>query len=220
MRELTVPKITTGEVPRSLTELIAMLNAVGAAQVGVDSVNWPDKFPYAPAVSVRMAHTGNAILLLWRVSEQHVRAMAETDNGSVWDDSCVEFFLRTDQSSPYYYNVECNCGGTLLIGRGTHNRDRVHASADLMAASLRFPTISTRVFDTREAGGEWMMGLYIPVAALFADDIDSLDGRVMTGNFYKCGDALPQPHFLSWNPIDLPRPYFHCPDYFGTFRFE
>ena len=218
MKELIIPKIESAEVPRSLTELTAMLNAVEAAPVAVDSVNW-DAFPYAPVVSVRIAHTGKAILLLWRVSEQYLRAKAEIDNGPVWDDSCVEFFLRPDQCSPYYYNVECNCAGTLLIGRGTHNRDRVTADDEVMATALRFPTVAPRVFDTREAYEEWMMGLYIPVSALFADEIDSLDGRVMTGNFYKCGDALPKPHFLSWNPIDLPRPYFHCPEFFGLFRF-
>lgn len=218
MKELIIPKIEIDGVPQSLVELTSILNAACAAPVAVDCVNWPE-FPYAPAVSVRIAHAGNAILLLWRVSERYIRAKAEADNGPVWNDSCVEFFLRTDQCAPYYYNVECNCAGTLLIGRGTNNLDRVHAPAALISSALRFPTVTLRVFDTREADEEWQMGLYIPVSALFADRIDSLDGRVMTGNFYKCGDALPQPHFLSWNPIDLPQPFFHCPDYFGLFRF-
>ncbi|WP_449033796.1 carbohydrate-binding family 9-like protein, partial [Prevotella sp.] len=26
-------------------------------------------------------------------------------------------------------------------------------------------------------------------------------------------------HFLSWNPIDLPAPDFHRPDFFGEIRF-
>ena len=46
-----------------------------------------------------------------------------------------------------------------------------------------------------------------------------LDGRTMRANFYKCGDLLPRPHFLSWNAISLPRPDFHCPEFFGTLRF-
>ncbi|WP_262895053.1 carbohydrate-binding family 9-like protein, partial [Parabacteroides distasonis] len=23
------------------------------------------------------------------------------------------------------------------------------------------------------------------------------------------------PHFVSWSPIDLPEPNFHCPEFFG-----
>ena len=42
----------------------------------------------------------------------------------------------------------------------------------------------------------------------------------MKANFYKCGDRLKQQHYLSWNPIDLPRPNFHCPEFFGELTFE
>jgi hypothetical protein len=39
-------------------------------------------------------------------------------------------------------------------------------------------------------------------------------------NFYKCGDELQTPHFLSWNPIEIDQPDFHRPDFFGTLEFE
>ena len=47
-----------------------------------------------------------------------------------------------------------------------------------------------------------------------------LYGARMKANFYKCGDKLQTPHFLSWNRIDLPSPNFHRPDFFGTLEFE
>ena len=34
-------------------------------------------------------------------------------------------------------------------------------------------------------------------------------------NFYKCGDKTAHPHYLSWSPIDTPKPDFHRPDFFG-----
>ena len=43
---------------------------------------------------------------------------------------------------------------------------------------------------------------------------------VAKGNFYKCGDMLSKPHFLSWNPIDTPSPDFHVPASFGLLTFE
>ena len=39
------------------------------------------------------------------------------------------------------------------------------------------------------------------------------------GNFYKCADETMNPHFVSWSPIDLPEPNFHCPEFFGNIHF-
>jgi len=39
-------------------------------------------------------------------------------------------------------------------------------------------------------------------------------------NFFKCGDDTQQPHFLSWQPIDTPRPDFHRPEFFGFLQFD
>ena len=38
---------------------------------------------------------------------------------------------------------------------------------------------------------------------------------IRLGNFYKCADETMNPHFVSWSPIDLPEPNFHCPEFFG-----
>ena len=47
-----------------------------------------------------------------------------------------------------------------------------------------------------------------------------VDGKEIRANFYKCGDELDKPHYLSWNPINLEKPNFHCPEFFGTLFFE
>jgi hypothetical protein len=41
----------------------------------------------------------------------------------------------------------------------------------------------------------------------------------MRANFYKCGDKTKRAHFLSWNPIDIAKPDFHRPDFFGEITF-
>jgi hypothetical protein len=48
---------------------------------------------------------------------------------------------------------------------------------------------------------------------------NTLDGLEAGGNFYKCGDHLKVPHFLSWNPIKTEKPDFHLPAFFGKMRF-
>jgi hypothetical protein len=49
-------------------------------------------------------------------------------------------------------------------------------------------------------------------------DAENLPDKIF-GNFYKCADDTENPHFLSWNPILLATPNFHCPDYFGGIFF-
>ena len=39
--------------------------------------------------------------------------------------------------------------------------------------------------------------------------------QTLRANFYKCADKTKRPHFVSWRPIDLPKPDFHCPQFFG-----
>ena len=85
----------------------------------LDVVNWKD-YPYKPEVSFRIAHTGREILLHYKVKEASVRAVASGDNGRVWEDACVEFFV-SPEGDDRYYNFECNCVGRLLIQGGAVN---------------------------------------------------------------------------------------------------
>jgi len=57
-------------------------------------------------------------------------------------------------------------------------------------------------------------------AVFFKHRIGSLGGKTVRANFYKCGDELQTPHFLSWNPVRTERPDFHRPDFFGVLEFE
>ena len=86
--------------------------------------NWPEQYPYEPEVSFRMFHTGAYLMLRFDVREQWTMARVTEDNGEVWTDSCVEFFIAPDDSG-YYYNFECTCIGRLLVG---FRREREHAT--------------------------------------------------------------------------------------------
>ncbi|MFR4039417.1 MAG: carbohydrate-binding family 9-like protein, partial [Butyricimonas faecalis] len=39
-------------------------------------------------------------------------------------------------------------------------------------------------------------------------------------NIHKCGNKLPHPHFVTWNPIPTEKPDFHRPEFFGTLIFK
>ena len=109
MKNLVIKKIETGAVEASAVPVL--FDAAGIEWNAIACVNWAE-FPYQPEVKFRAAHTGDAILLHYQVTEASVRAVALADDGRVWEDACVEFFL-SPEGYDFYYNFECNCATKL-----------------------------------------------------------------------------------------------------------
>ncbi len=179
----------------------------------IDCNNWPEDYPYTPKAEVRMAYTDLSFLIHYRVSEETVRAACGEDNGEVWKDSCVEFFLEPKAGSGMYYNLECNCIGTVLMGLRGPNRPTQHADWDQLHSISRWSTLGYQTFDERPANGPWEVALVVPIHTFCWDN---RLGPKMKANFYKCGDGLKKPHFLSWNKIEWEKPNFHLPQFFGN----
>lgn len=180
--------------------------------------NWAAHYPYAPEARFRLATSGNLLLADYEVNEDHVRAAAAADNGKVWEDSCCELFVQPD--SGHYYNFECNCAGTLLIGCGNGRNNREPAAPHVLESVDRYASLGRRPFDTRSESAPWHLSLMIPAQALFNDAFTSWQQLPLRGNVYKCGDRLPRPHFLSWMPVGTETPDFHRPEFFGNMRVE
>ncbi len=195
----------------------ALLDKEGIEFQPINNVNWA-AYPYKPEVSFRIAHTDNSILLHFKVKEESIRAHYGEDNGSVWTDSCVEFF-SVPGGDDIYYNIECNCIGTILIGAGAERENRVRAGKEITGLVKRWSTLGDVPFEERVGEVAWEVALVIPYKAFFMHQIESLDVQVVPANFYKCGDDLQTPHFLSWNPIPIEKPDFHRPDHFGKLEF-
>jgi hypothetical protein len=216
MKNLIIKKIETGAVEAPAVP--ALFDAQGIEWNAIACVNWPE-YPYQPEVKFRVAHISDAILLHYQVTEASVRAVATHDDGRVWEDACVEFFL-SPEGNDFYYNFECNCAAKLLLHGGPAGGERPGASEDVLKSVKRWASLGTEPFEEKVGECTWEVALVIPTSAIFRHSIDSLDGKVMRANFYKCGDLLQTPHFLSWAPIDLPQPKFHCPEFFGEIKFE
>ncbi|MGM9753623.1 MAG: carbohydrate-binding family 9-like protein [Candidatus Cryptobacteroides sp.] len=179
---------------------------------------WPKDFPASPQVSFKIAHNSNSIYLEFSVEEDYSRAQA-FDAGRVWEDSCVEFFCSPNPEDGIYYNFECNCIGSLLLCAGKGRHERLAAPQAVLNSVQRFSTLEQKCFESTHID-IWKMVLIIPKEAFFLHNLESLDGMHMRGNFYKCGDLLPQPHFLSYAPINTPKPDFHRPEFFCNLDFE
>jgi len=216
MKELTVRRIDNAIA--SAADVAAVMEAQGIERQVVDVVNWAD-FPYVPSVHFQIAHNDKNILLHWEVEEEGTGAVEVHDNGRVWEDSCVEFFLSPD-SDDTYYNLECNCIGTALLGGGRVNTERPHLSLSRMPQIHRWASLGYQPVVPELLPRQWQLSIILPVDCLFLHRLPSLGGRQMRANFYKCGDLLPTPHYLSWSPISTPTPSYHQPQFFGTIRFE
>ena len=184
---------------------------VKAPRVSIDRVNWPE-FPYKPVVAVSVARSERDLYLLYRVWGNSLKASAGTDDTPVHRDSCVEFFMRKE-GSPQYMNFEFNCAGTCDAARRLSREEKTSLTPDEYRSIRRYPSVERRTFDEIPGLHAWSLLVAIPFAVMDLDPA-RLPERIW-GNFYKCADDTAQPHFLSWNPIDLPAPDFHCPAFFG-----
>ena len=198
-----IPKI------EEMTNEDALAAIVGGQAYPLECVNWAE-FPYAPQVSFHVAHSDKAFAVFFKVKESHVRAVSLEANGPVWEDSCVEIFLANPEGEGYF-NFETNCIGTSLAAKRRSKTDADMFGPELMSQIRTVGSLAHEAIDSKGEGQEWTMLKIIPFSVLGIEKAPAS----LKGNFYKCGDCCEQVHFLSWSPIDLPAPNFHCPEFFG-----
>lgn len=184
-------------------------------------VNWEKDYSYHPRVLLGLAHCGEALLVHYRVREEYIRALAEADGGPVWEDSCCEIFVALPGEGPQpYYNIECNCAGTLLLCYGIDRHSREPAPAEVLRGIDRWASLGRQLRPmTHFANSDWELALRIPVSSLFHSQLSTFADAHLRFNVYKCGDKLEYPHFVSLFPIDTPNPDFHRPEFFGEANF-
>lgn len=188
-----------------------------SAPLRLDHQNW------VPAdhvkASFEIKHDGSSIYLRYVVEEEHVRAVNTAFNSAVWEDSCVEFFFSLPADKENYYNFEFNAIGTVLGAYGKDRNSRKWLPPDYLEQIETYPSLGRDPIENIDEFTQWSLQARIPVSVLKFSEIKDLSGMDGHGNFYKCGDKLKEPHFLSWKPVLNPTPDFHLPRYFGQLAF-
>jgi len=181
----------------------------------------PDPFP---DTRVKMCYDKDALYLIFRVEERHVRAVAVATHGAVWKDSCVEFFLSPwADSKNGYFNLETNCKGVFLF----QSHDFKNKTARLVASEdcAKIQIAHSLTADTTEEipyPVVWTLEYRVPLAVLgkYLEFDPPHKGTRWRANFYKCADASSHPHWLTWARVVAPQPNFHLPEFFGGLEFE
>ncbi len=176
--------------------------------------NSPWDYEFSGEVNFNIAYTDAGILLKFDVIEENVLARFTKSNDPVYKDSCVEFFIALDNEAAYY-NFEFNCTGTCLAGYGVSAKDRELLPIEKIDRIEVSSSFKSLIFNEKEMIN-WQLTILIPNQVFQFHKIDTFTGHEATVNFYKCGDDLPKPHYLCWNPItNVEQPNFHLPNYFG-----
>lgn len=216
MHTIKVRKLNSEKVFPPMAEVSARLDELGKGHV-IGTVNW-EVFTYRPDVRFNIAWGDRELYIKYYVRESNVKAEKRLTNEMVCEDSCVEFFVSPADDG-IYYNFEFNPIGTALLGSGHGRHDSVRADADIVSCIRRLTTMGNEPFAEISGDIRWSLTLAIPFETFFHHKIGILKGKSFRANFYKCGDELSNPHYVTWNPVCTEKPDFHRPEYFGVLAF-
>lgn len=183
----------------------------------VNVLNW-EGFDYKPDVKFSAGYTDNEILLKFYITEDYFKAEKNETNQMVCEDSCVEFFVSPGDDG-IYYNLEFNGIGTCLLGSGTARANRRVADPGVVSKIRRKTSVGAYPVSEKKGRFSWTLTTAIPTEVFFRHKIKKLQGMIFRANFYKCGDKLSVPHYLTWNPVGTVKPDYHRPEYFGILKF-
>lgn len=212
MKEIKVKCISDNLKETDVDKISDLLNTFDRHKL--EYVPWPE-FSGKAKVYFAIAHNSSNVFLKYYVEEKYLRAENNIVNSPVHEDSCVEFFISFDEGVNYY-NIEFNCAGTGLIEYGSSKENR-HLLDTALVNNLKKKSV---IFSENGKGANWQLTLVIPLSTFIHTPIKKLTDISCRANFYKCGDMLPEPHFISWENIIAESPNFHLPQFFGRLVFE
>ena len=184
----------------------------------IDEINCGE-FKYRPDIKFTIGYTDNEILLKYYITEDYFKAEKTVTNQMVCEDSCVEFFVSPADDGTYY-NMEFNGIGTCLLGSGISRANSVKTDPGIISNIRRQASPGSDPISERKGRFSWTITIAIPPSVFFHHKIKELKGKTFRANFYKCGDKLSVPHYLTWNPVVTSTPDFHQPDFFGILKFQ
>ena len=186
--------------------------------------NYMGDYPsHFPKTQVRVKYDENYIYVIFRVKDNYVRAVATKTNGPVFQDSCVEFFFTPGPDvSRGYFNLETNCKGVFLFQYKDSNDKQAFVDPDDARQIEISYSLEENVENEIAKPTTWVIEYRIPFSILskyMEVDVPG-PGIQWRANFYKCADMTSHPHWLTWAPVNFPKPSFHRPEFFGWLNFE
>ncbi|HBG25990.1 MAG: hypothetical protein A2Y10_13730 [Planctomycetes bacterium GWF2_41_51] len=181
----------------------------------------PEHFP---KVQTKLLYDNENIYVFFKVEDQYVKATHNKLHDPVCRDSCVEFFFTPGKDiSQGYFNVEINCGGTMLMFHQTARNENKKNVSGQDCEKIKISASMPKIVEPEiQQPINWTLKYDLPINMLenYTQIIKPAPGVKWRANFYKCADATSHPHWLTWSKVELPKPDFHRPEFFGTLVFD
>ncbi len=224
-KTITVKEVKFNTPEPTYAQIDSMFNREQIDLNSIDTENWSG-YNYKPDVKFKIAYSHKEIYIQYTVVEDDIKAVYSKDDGSApYKDSCVEFFCIPDEDGNYY-NLETNCIGKGTFAGGAERTGRTKFGDNVLSKIRRHSTLAVDAFGIKRKAEnsnmpyKWQLTIALPIELFSLAEVEPLKGRTIKANFYKCGDDMPEKHYLSWNPIGTEKPNFHTPQYFGNLYFE
>ena len=169
-----------------------------------------DENGYKPYVNFQLSISEGAFHLHIVAHEKNPKRDETEHLHYVHRDSCVEWFvIFAPEHNNKYINFELNANGVLYAAFGKDRFTRTLLDLD----DVKSMNIQSNLGEE-----SWMIDFDVPFTLIqkYVPEFQyNEEGTTILSNFYKCGDGTEFPHYGIWNPVELPKPDFHRPEFFG-----
>ncbi len=192
-----------------------------------NEINWDmiepltiDEFPWYTSglkqnTFVKIALKDHVLYLKVKAIDCHSSAEILEENGSVYLDSCFEFFLTPEHKlSESYINFEINCVGNLYLAVRCDKGKRRGNSEEIAQVKIQSSLPYKRVKEASDQDDYWTLDIQIPLAFLEEFYGKKIDSDYWYGNFYRIGGRTDD-QYGCWQPLVCEKPNFHLPLQFG-----
>ncbi len=184
-----------------------------------------DQFPWYKSgdkqeTYVKVARTNSHLHIHAMAIDKHSSAKVVKSNGSVYKDSCFEFFVTPkERQGSAYLNFEINCIGTMYLAYNNGSVVREASQEQIWQVKIRTSLTKGQPKIIQNNDDWWSLHIDIPFTLI--DELfphTEKDGAKYSpawyGNFYRCGGTLDD-QYATWNYVGGDRPNFHQPEYFA-----
>lgn len=183
-----------------------------------------EKTEHMPKTQAKLLYDDEFVYVIFRVEDRYVRAVAKSSNDNIFHDSCVEFFFTPGEDmSQGYFNIETNCGGTMLFHHQITQGENVADIVDSDRENVKIYHSQPKIVEPEITESvTWLIEYRVPLDLLekYATVQRPRPGVSWRANFYKIASRTSHRHYLTWSLIDYPKPKFHLPEFFGTLEFK
>jgi len=164
---------------------------------------------------VQVAICKKILYLKVKAMDSHSSAVILEENGSVYLDSCFEFFLTPENKlQESYMNFEINCVGNLYLAVRNSTTKRRATSAELEQVKITTSLPYKRAKEILNNDEFWTLDIEIPLSFIKEFYGKEIDVDYWYGNFYRIGGSVDDQYGV-WNPLVSEKPNFHLPLQFG-----